>query len=76
MNTMDERMTPYTKRVIAMLYLAAIFLVYSPTIIFSYAFSDDWSTLSDVFQGKVLHFNGICNPAGPCMPLPDDLPLR
>lgn len=41
MNTMDERMTPYTKRVIAMLYLAAIFLVYSPTIIFSYAFSDE-----------------------------------
>jgi hypothetical protein len=35
-----------------MLYLAAIFLVYSPTIIFSYAFSDDWSTLSDVFSGK------------------------
>jgi hypothetical protein len=45
-------MTPYTKKVIAMLYLAAIFLVYSPTIIFSYAFSDDWSTLSDVFSGK------------------------
>ena len=38
--------------VIATLYLAAIFLVYSPTIIFSYAFSDDWSTLSDVFSGK------------------------
>ena len=52
MNTEDERMSPCTKKVIAMLYLAAIFLVYSPTIIFSYAFSDDWSTLSDVFSGK------------------------
>lgn len=54
MNTKDEWMTPYTKKVIAMLYLAAIFLVYSPTIIFSYAFSDDWSTLSDIFSGKGL----------------------
>ena len=52
MNTEDERMTSYSKKIIAMLYLAAIFLVYSPTIIFSYAFSDDWSTLSDVFSGK------------------------
>jgi hypothetical protein len=46
-------MTPYTKKVIAMLYLAAIFLVYSPTIIFSYAFSDDWSTLSDIFRERL-----------------------
>lgn len=76
MNTEDERMTSYSKKIIAMFYLAAIFLVYSPTIIFSYAFSDDWSTLSDVFSGKALRFNGICNPADPCMPLPDDLPLR
>lgn len=52
MNTEDERMTSYSKKIIAMFYLAAIFLVYSPTIIFSYAFSDDWSTLSDVFSGK------------------------
>lgn len=52
MNTGNEGMTPCTKKIIAMLYLAAISLVYSPTIIFSYAFSDDWSTLSDVFAGK------------------------
>lgn len=42
-----------TLKIIAMFYLAAIFLVYSPTIIFSYAFSDDWSTLSDVFQERL-----------------------
>ena len=49
MNTEDERMSPCTKKVIAMLYLAAIFLVYSPTIIFSYAFSDDWAHWKDAF---------------------------
>ncbi|MFN1150007.1 glucosyl transferase GtrII family protein [Serratia liquefaciens] len=51
MNKYIESKILHNNKVIALFYFAAIFLVYCPTILFNYAFSDDWSTLEAVFSG-------------------------
>lgn len=51
MNKNKENSILYNNKYIALFYFAAILLVYYPTVIFNYAFSDDWSTLDDVFSG-------------------------
>ncbi len=37
---------------VSLLYFAILFLSYSPVFLFDYAFSDDWSTLANVFAGE------------------------
>lgn len=52
MHTNNNSINIYNSKYILLFYFLFIFLAYSPVMLFNYAFSDDWATLSNVFQGE------------------------